>query len=45
MARLVLINGAPGGGKSTLARRYAEEHPLTLVLALQQLCDEVGPSS
>jgi predicted kinase len=32
MSRLVLINGAPASGKSTLARRFAEDHPLTLVL-------------
>ena len=32
MARLVLINGMPGSGKSTLACRYADVHPLTLVL-------------
>lgn len=32
MARLILLNGAPGVGKSTLARRLAEDHPLLLVL-------------
>ena len=32
MARLILLNGAPAVGKSTLARRYAAEHPFTLVL-------------
>ena len=32
MPRLVLINGAPSSGKSTLAKRYVEEHPLTLAL-------------
>ena len=32
MPRLVLINGAPSSGKSTLATRYVEEHPLTLAL-------------
>jgi predicted kinase len=29
---LVLLNGLPGSGKSMLARRYADDHPLTLVL-------------
>ncbi|MGI8870946.1 MAG: AAA family ATPase [Mycobacteriales bacterium] len=32
MTCLILINGAPASGKSTLARRYADEHPLTLAL-------------
>lgn len=32
MGRLVLINGAPGVGKSTVARRFADDNPLTLVL-------------
>jgi predicted kinase len=27
MSRLIHLNGPPGIGKSTLARRYAEEHP------------------
>lgn len=31
MARLILINGMPGVGKSTLARRFAADHPGTLV--------------
>lgn len=32
MPRLVLINGAPGNGKSTLGGRYVREHPLALAL-------------
>jgi len=32
VVRLVLINGMPASGKSTLARRYADDHPLTLAL-------------
>ncbi|WP_410647284.1 hypothetical protein [Amycolatopsis sp. cmx-4-54] len=32
MPRLSVLNGPPACGKSTLARRYAEEHPLTLNL-------------
>jgi len=34
VARLVLINGAPASGKSTLARMYIDEHPLVLALDL-----------
>lgn len=29
--RLILLNGMPGIGKSTIARRYAADHPGTLV--------------
>jgi predicted kinase len=32
--RLILLNGPPAVGKSTVARRYADEHPLTLVLEI-----------
>jgi len=42
MARLILINGAPASGKSTLARRYAEDHPLTLVLDIDVVRGMLG---
>ena len=32
MARLIILNGPPGIGKSTVARRYVEDHPMTLSL-------------
>jgi predicted kinase len=33
-ARLILLNGPPGIGKSTIAQRYVDEHPLALNLDL-----------
>lgn len=42
MSRLVLLNGAPASGKSTLARRYADEHPLVLALDLDVLRGLLG---
>ena len=32
MARLIVLNRPPGIGKSTLAQRYADDHPLSLCL-------------
>lgn len=37
VARLILINGMPGLGKSTLARRYAADRPGTLVCDIDVL--------
>lgn len=40
--RLILLNGAPAVGKSTLARCYAEDHPFTLVLDIDQVRSMLG---
>lgn len=42
MTRLVLLNGAPGSGKSTIARRFAEDHPLTLLLDIDHVQAMLG---
>jgi predicted kinase len=39
---LLHLNGPPGIGKSTLARRYAEEHPGTLVADVDVLRTLIG---
>ncbi len=39
---LVLINGAPGSGKTTLARRHADAHPMTLSLDVDTVRSLVG---
>lgn len=40
--RLVLLNGMPGAGKSTLARRYLHDHPGVLCVEADQLRDWIG---
>jgi hypothetical protein len=42
MPRLIHLNGLPRVGKSTLARRYADEHPGTLALDLDVLAGLIG---
>jgi predicted kinase len=39
---LILLNGPPASGKSTLARRYVDEHPLALNLDIDQVRDMLG---
>ena len=40
--KLILINGNPGMGKSTLAERYTNEHPLTLNLDVDRIWHMMG---
>lgn len=42
MRRLILLNGPPACGKSTLARRYVDEHPLTLNLDIDHVRSLLG---
>ncbi|MFZ6003707.1 MAG: AAA family ATPase [Actinomycetota bacterium] len=42
IARLILLNGPPGVGKSTIARRYLEDHPLTLLIEIDELRLAIG---
>jgi AAA domain len=42
MPRLIHLNGPPRVGKSTLARRYVDEHPGTLALDLDVLTGLIG---
>ena len=42
MNRLILLNGPPGVGKSTLASRYAAEHPGTLRCDIDVLRTMIG---
>lgn len=41
-ARLVLLNGPPGIGKSTIASRYVADHPLALALDLDAVRRMLG---
>jgi len=42
MPRLIHLNGAPGVGKTTVARRFAADHPGTLLLDIDLLRTLVG---
>lgn len=42
MTRLILLNGPPGIGKSTLAQRYVDDHPGMLNLDIDQVRMLVG---
>jgi predicted kinase len=42
MSRLVLLNGPPACGKSTLAHRFVEEHPLSLNLDIDRIRSMIG---
>jgi predicted kinase len=39
---LLLVNGAPAVGKSALAERYARDHPLALVIDIDELRRRLG---
>lgn len=44
MARLIVLNGAPASGKSTLARRWAAEHQMALALDIDVIRAMLGAS-
>ncbi|SDS77895.1 AAA family ATPase [Actinoplanes derwentensis] len=42
MTRLILLNGPPACGKSTIARLFVERHPLALTLDIDRIRDLIG---
>jgi len=39
---LLVLNGAPGVGKSTLAHLYADDHPLSLIIDIDMIRSHLG---
>jgi predicted kinase len=42
VAELILLNGPPASGKSTLAQRYVDDHPLALNLDIDRIRSMLG---
>ncbi|MGI5125978.1 AAA family ATPase [Pseudonocardia sp. CA-107938] len=42
MPRLIVINGPPAAGKSTLARRWVETHPAALAIDVDVVREQLG---
>jgi predicted kinase len=42
VTRLIVLNGPPGCGQSTLARRYVQDHPPALNLDIDRVRDMLG---
>lgn len=42
VGRLIHLNGGPGAGKTTLGQRFIDEHPLALMLEIDDLRTRLG---
>jgi|JI10StandDraft_1071094.scaffolds.fasta_scaffold12016_3 predicted kinase len=40
--KLIHLNGTPGAGKTTMARRYVAEHPLALIVSTDDIISYLG---